>query len=89
MEAGLMAHVQYRPTAAWGLFALLRSEWYDAALIPFIPSAGAEYNISGRYPTAIKINAARNYHKPTLNELYWIPGGNPGLKPEDGLTADI
>ena len=37
----------------------------------------------------LKGNLARNYHQPTLNDLYYIPGGNPQLKPEEGLMADL
>lgn len=29
-----------------------------------------------------------NYRQPTLNELYWHPGGNPHLRPEKGYTYD-
>ncbi len=34
-------------------------------------------------------NAGRNVHIPTLNDLYWQPGGNPDLKPEYGWSADF
>jgi outer membrane cobalamin receptor len=89
LEGGAMVHFQYRPGATWGVFALMRSEGYDGEFVPFIPSAGAEISLSDTYPVLIKVNAARNYHKPTLNDLYWIPGGNPDLKAEDGLMADF
>jgi iron complex outermembrane receptor protein len=31
---------------------------------------------------------ARNYHLPTLNDLYWQPGGNPELRPEQGFSME-
>ncbi|MBN2663437.1 MAG: TonB-dependent receptor plug domain-containing protein [Bacteroidales bacterium] len=34
------------------------------------------------------VNLGRNQHIPTLNDLYWQPGGNPLLKPERGFSAD-
>jgi len=34
-------------------------------------------------------NLARVYRLPAMNDLYWIPGGNPNLKAEDGLTEEI
>ena len=40
-------------------------------------------------PLLLIVNAGRNYHKPALNDLYWLPGGNPGLLPEDGYSGDI
>lgn len=33
----------------------------------------------------LKASAARSYRAPTLNERYWRPGGNPGLRPESGF----
>ncbi|HLP11867.1 MAG TPA: TonB-dependent receptor plug domain-containing protein [Flavobacteriales bacterium] len=35
-----------------------------------------------------KINAGTVYRFPTLNDRYWLPGGNPELKPEKGYTAN-
>lgn len=39
----------------------------------------------------IAINVDKLYRAPTLNDLYWVPGGNAALKPEYGLaqTVDI
>ncbi|MDZ7615125.1 MAG: TonB-dependent receptor [Flavobacteriaceae bacterium] len=37
----------------------------------------------------IKMNAGTNYRLPTFNDLYWQPGGNPDLKPEDSFTSEI
>lgn len=88
-EVGSMAHLQYPISDKWGLFALVRSEYYDNRFIPFIPSLGAEVSISGVYPLLLKVNGARNYHKPSLNDLYWIPGGNPQLNPEEGFMVDF
>jgi len=36
----------------------------------------------------IKANAQRTYRVPTLNELYYNPGGNRNLQPEKGWSAD-
>lgn len=66
---------------------LFRTELYDKKLIAFIPSLGFDYNPDKT--SALKINLSRNYHKPNLNDLYWLPGGNPGLKPEDGFSSDL
>ena len=66
---------------------LFRTEYYDNKLIAFIPSAGFDYDLSQSF--GLKINLSRNYHKPNLNDLYWLPGGNPELKPEDGFSSDL
>jgi iron complex outermembrane receptor protein len=32
---------------------------------------------------------SRNYHLPSLNDLYWYPGGNESLQAEEGLEAEL
>ena len=56
---------------------------------PFVPSAGIEYHPFRDKGYFLKGNLARNHHQPSLNDLYYIPGGNPLLKPEEGLMADV
>ncbi len=70
-------------------YVLLRINYTDKEFLPLIPSAGFEFDFTKRFPLIIKTNFSRNYHNPTLNDLYWIPGGNPDLKPEQGLTGDL
>lgn len=33
--------------------------------------------------------ASRNFRFPTLNDLYWVPGGNPDLKSERALNGEL
>lgn len=81
------AHVMLLPE--WAISFLFRSEWYDGRLIRFIPSFGTEYWVDKEQRSSFKMNLSRNYHQPTLNDLYWLPGGNPELKPEDGFSGDL
>jgi iron complex outermembrane receptor protein len=81
------AHIQMLPD--WVISFLLRSEWYDGRIIGFIPSLGTEYWLDNKQLRSLKMNISRNYHQPGLNDLYWIPGGNPDLKPEDGFSGDL
>ncbi|MFN5181482.1 MAG: TonB-dependent receptor plug domain-containing protein [Bacteroidota bacterium] len=37
---------------------------------------------------SIKIMFSKLYRLPTFNNLYWNPGGNPELLPEEGYSAD-
>lgn len=64
-------------------YALLRYENNGALM----PSLGLEYEPVEAL--LFKLNATRNYHRPTLNDLYWLPGGNPSLNPERGYTTDL
>ncbi|MDA3852751.1 MAG: TonB-dependent receptor, partial [Bacteroidales bacterium] len=59
------------------------------ALSPTTPFLGIDYRILKEHEFILKGNIARNYHLPTLNDLYWKPGGNPDLKPENGFSTEI
>ncbi|MGL4907899.1 MAG: TonB-dependent receptor plug domain-containing protein [Bacteroidales bacterium] len=54
---------------------------------------GTTYNLGLKiYPIkdlCIKLANAYNYRVPTLNDLYWTPGGNPNLSPEKGFSYDV
>lgn len=67
-------------------YAAARLEYFSAGAIPLTGNISAQYQITEK--CILKANAARVYRQPTLNELYWFPGGNPKLKPEDGLAYD-
>lgn len=82
-ELGLSASVHQRLGSGVSGYLLLRGESSGA----FIPSLGLEYEPLG--DLVLKLNATRNYHQPTLNDLHWLPGGNPDLRPEKGYTADL
>jgi len=68
---------------------LVREDLINGRATPLIPSAGIEYHPFPDKGYFLKANLARNYHQPTLNDLYYIPGGNPLLKAEEGLMADL
>jgi len=63
-----------------------RMEYFSVGSLPVTGNVAAEYILSKNF--TVKINAARVYRQPTLNELYWLPGGNIHLKPEQGYTVE-
>jgi iron complex outermembrane receptor protein len=67
---------------------LLRQEWVDGKRTPFIPYLGVDLRLIRGRDLLLKGNIARNYHAPSLNDLYWQPGGNPELLPEEGFTME-
>lgn len=71
-----------------GLRATLRNDIVDGKSVGFFPTATVSYSFT--YLKGLKISAgySHNYRNPSLNDLYWNPGGNPDLKPEDGKTVD-
>lgn len=57
-------------------------------LLPDI-SAGAEIELLNDDNLVLRANMASKSRVPTLNDLYWYPGGNPLLKPEHALNHEI
>jgi len=55
--------------------------------IPFI--FAIDFNIDLLTNLNIKGNYATNYRLPTINDLYWQPGGNPNLIPETSSTTEL
>ncbi len=70
-------------------YLLLREELVDRRWLAAMPSAGFEYLLPVGRDLSLKANLSRNYKNPDLNDLYWIPGGNPDLEPEKGISADL
>jgi len=54
----------------------------------FVPTAGITTTLNIFKWLAWKANAGTVYRYPTLNDLYWNPGGNPNLKPEQGHSEE-
>ncbi len=88
-ESGLLLQMHYKPSDNTAVYLLSRAEYFDNQFIPFIPSAGGEWQMTQAHPVVLKFNLTRNYHKPALNDLYWLPGGNPELVPEEGITGEL
>lgn len=78
----------YTPFPRLGVNMLLRQEMIDGEMAPLTPSAGASYQLLRNEKLFVKANAARNFHAPSLNDLYWTPGGNPDLDYETGYSYE-
>ena len=65
----------------------IRQEWVDGQKIPFIFNVGFDYRLIKAL--SLKVNWARLYRTPNINDLYWNPGGNPDLLPEKGYSAEF
>lgn len=87
-RAALFASYRYRATdSRFTSTVSLRQEVTDGGPVPFTWSLGAEYRL--RPWLAGKANASRLFRLPTLNDLYWTPGGDPGLLPESGYGGEL
>lgn len=87
-ELSAFAAVKWRPTERLGVAADLRWELYGTRAAHPVPALFADWTLSRRGEVIVKASAARNYRHPTLNDLYFRPGGNKNLRPERGWTFD-
>ena len=62
-----------------------REEVIDAKSV-FLPGGDASFALN-RW-LSVRVNVQKTYRVPTLNELYYFPGGNTGLRPEQGWSED-
>jgi iron complex outermembrane receptor protein len=64
-----------------------RKEVQDDFKTPFLYSLGVEQEFNKNY--TLSFNTSRNFRTPTFNDLYWQPGGNINLKPENSYQFEI
>ena len=88
-SAGWTVSLHHRFDMPFSVYMLLREEITGNIFSPLIPAAGIHYSPNNLSSFSLKANVSRNYHYPGLNDLYWIPGGNPDLKPEEGYMSDL
>ena len=79
---------KWRPVDRLGMSVVLREEMFGKEWTPIIPALFIDGVLSERGNIVAKASISRNYRYPTLNDLYFLPGGNPDLRHESGWTYD-
>ena len=79
---------KWRPIDRFGVSVVLREEMFGKEWTPIIPALFIDGVLSKRGNIVAKASVSRNFRFPTLNDLYFLPGGNPDLKKESGWTYD-
>lgn len=89
-RTNIWASVLALPTPWLTLSANLRQAFHPVYSVPLSPSLGAEmlWRESATGQHLITLMASRGFRIPTLNELYWQPGGNLDLVPEDSYSLE-
>lgn len=67
----------------------LRNDIVDNRSVGFFPTMTLTYKMPFVEGLTFNAGYSHNYRNPTLNDLYWNPGGNEDLKAENGKTVDI
>lgn len=68
---------------------IIRQQYADNKFTPTTPYLGFLIKPVSNRELYFRISANINYNLPSLNDLYWFPGGNSELLPEKGLQMDI
>lgn len=88
IELSGSASAKWQPVNPIGLSVVLREEMFGDTRAPLIPAFFIDGLLSERGNVMLKASVSRNHKFPTLNDLYFLPGGNPDLKSEHGFTYD-
>lgn len=84
---GLAAAYHYHDLRnKFSLSLSLREELIQAQSV-FLPGVGVSYRMTKL--VGLRAGWQRTYRAPTLNELYYRPGGNEDLEPEQGWSLDV
>ena len=87
-RAELYSSTTYQPIDKLNFSLNLRQSIYDGEFVPFTPSLSSQVTVIESEERHLLFNAAisKSYKIPTLNDRFWIPGGNPDLVPEKGVS---
>ena len=88
IELSGSASAKWQPIDPIGLSLVLREEMFGQTWAPVIPAFFIDGLLSRKGNVMLKASVSKNYKFPTLNDLYFLPGGNPNLKSESGWTYD-
>ena len=88
MELSGSVSAKWRPSDRVGVSAVVREDVYGHNSSPIIPALFVDGVLSERGNVMAKASVSRNYRFPSLNDLYFLPGGNPDLRSEQGWTYD-
>lgn len=88
-DAGLSLSARWQATSALGLSAVIREDMAGSEADAPTPALFADYVVYSPANLTLKGSVARSHHFASLNDLYYLPGGNPDLQPERGWSYDI
>lgn len=88
VEFSASASAKWQPTYRLGLSAILREEMFGDRWASLIPAFFIDGWLTADGSLTAKASVTRNHRFPSLNDMYFMPGGNPDLKSEEGFTYD-
>lgn len=88
-DIGAAISARWQATQRLGLSAVVRQDIAGSDADAPTPAIFADYVIYRPANLTVKGSVARNHHYASLNDLYFLPGGNPDLKAEHGWSYDV
>lgn len=82
---------KYQPSERFSLSINFRQLLYDGNWAPFAPSMGFEWafwKTESHGLTGLG-SVSRAFKVPTLNDRFWVPGGNPDILPEESWSGEF
>ncbi len=87
-ELSVDASVKWQPVRRVGVSLLMREDLHRDTWSPPVPALMADVFLTSDGTLSAHASVAHNYHYPSLNDLYFMPGGNPSLRSEHGWSYD-
>ena len=87
-DGDILVSLNWKPAERAGISLTVREEAYGKRLSLPVPAVSADVLIWKKAGMYLKASAGSNYRYPTLNDMYFLPGGNPDLRPETGFSYD-
>lgn len=87
----LYSSTTYQPVDRLTFSLNLRQSLYEGHWVPFTPSLSGQVSLIKSEDMLLLFNAAisRSYKIPTLNDRFWVPGGNLNLEPEESTSWEL
>jgi vitamin B12 transporter len=78
------------PTPTWSVTFNNRYLFLDGSATSYVPALSTAYDIPlKKGKLGVTAQWSTGYRYPTLNDRFWMPGGNPELTPEQSRQAEI
>ncbi|TAJ08125.1 TonB-dependent receptor [Marinilabiliaceae bacterium JC017] len=84
---GLLAALKYYSEKVRGNITI-RQDWSNTFSSDLLGNIGISFMPMGE-DWGIRAAFSQKFRKPTFNDLFWVPGGNPDLKPERGYSSEL
>lgn len=88
LESSGSLSAKWQPISRLGMSVVLREDVYGTRWTPIIPAFFIDGTVSRTGNIMLKASISRNYRFPSLNDLYFLPGGNTELRSEHGFSYD-